>query len=108
MASFLYLPPNPPRQHPPQWRTNHRQQLFGGFPDIVPVSGDLAAGAVVDDILESVLPSKPRHFHNRSPKFCKAAGTVDVLLPDIRRHAVRLILHQTEALIDRMKPILFR
>lgn len=61
----------------------------------------------MDDIFKLILPSQPRHIHDCSPEFGEAAGTVDVLLPDVRRHAVRLILHQAETLVDRMKPILF-
>ena len=51
------LSPDIPRQHPTRWGAEHRQQLFGGFPDIVFVARNLAARAVVDDILEPILPS---------------------------------------------------
>ena len=60
----------------------------------------------MDDILELILPSQSRHLHDCSSEFSEAAGTVDVLLPDIRRHTVRLVFHQAKALVDRMKPIL--
>ena len=46
-----------PCQRPSIWCTQHRQQLARGFLDIIPVSGELAAGAIVNDVFELILPS---------------------------------------------------
>lgn len=74
----------------------------------MPVSGNLATGAIVDDSLKEILPCQARDLHNRTPQLGKAAGAVDILFPDIRRHTIRLILHEAEALINRMKAMLLR
>ena len=51
------LSPDIPRQHPARRGAEHRQQLARGFLDIVPIPRNLAAGTIVDDILEPILPS---------------------------------------------------
>ena len=86
------LSPDIPRQHPARRGAEHRQQLFGGFPDIVFVARNLAAGTVVDAIHHQTLEGlRVLHFY-RPPE--REALRVSEILPEhIVAGAVRLVLH---------------
>lgn len=79
-------------QNPSRRGTQHRQQLFGGFPDIIFVARKLATGAIVNAVHHQALKRlRVLHLH-RAPEG-KALGVTQILPEHIVARAVRLVLH---------------
>ena len=89
---YARLSPDIPRQHPTRWGAEHRQQLAWRFLDIVPISRNLAAGAVVDAIHRQPLEGlRVLHLH-RAPE-SEALGISQILPEHVVAGAVRLVLN---------------
>ena len=88
----LHFSPDITRQYPTRWGAEHRQQLAGGFFDVISVPGELAAGAVVDAIhRQSFKGLRVLHLH-RAPE-SEALGISQILPEHVVAGAVRLVLH---------------
>ena len=88
----LHFSPDITRQRPPSRCTQHRQQFAGRFLDIVPVSRDLAAGAVVDTVQQQALKGlRMLHLHHAPES--EALGISQILPEHVVAGAVRLVLH---------------